>query len=60
MVNSDVFNDDKKLNKVNQNLKLKDLEDYNLNLLYEYDDNLSNYFNSASIFFSSSFKRNAL
>ena len=41
MVNSDVFDDDKKLNKINQNLKLKDLDDYNLNLLYEYDDNLS-------------------
>jgi len=41
MVNSDVFDDDKKLNKINQNLKLKDLHDYNLNLLYEYDDNLS-------------------
>lgn len=40
MVSSEVF-DDKKLNNINQNLKLKDLDDYDLNLFYEYDDSLS-------------------
>ena len=41
MVSSEVFDDDRKLNKINQNLKLKDLDDYDLNLFYEYDDSLS-------------------
>ena len=40
MVSSEVF-DDKKLNNINQNLNLKDLDDYDLNLFYEYDDSLS-------------------
>ena len=41
MVSSEIFEDDKKINKINQNLKLKDLDDYDLNLFYEYDDGLS-------------------
>lgn len=37
---TDQNDDEKKLNKINQNLKFEDLDNYNLNVLYEYDSNL--------------------